>query len=279
LPILLLATWIGATGLLLWQRAHQSGQPPLNEALGYMKKAQGVWQGIAQRKAFNPFDVAPTQRPPGTVLLSYPLGFDADPRGFYFRSLFIPFVLWTAAILLVLWPVASQATARDRWRPYLGALLFGPAPAFFHFEFPAALGGWGGVDLFAGSLGALAIAALDRGWRLRSRGWVSSGIALASCTLLVKPEGGLLIGCATLFLLMAEAFRHGRDGRSGQAYDPYPLASGLVTLWLVGGGLAILSLQSKYLDPRFRALVGGGAIDTLRGLLGQGRASVVSEAA
>jgi hypothetical protein len=279
LPILVLAAWIAATGVLLWLRSQQSVQPPLNEPLSYMQKAQGVWQAIKKGSSFNPFDVAPAHRPPGTVLLSYPLGFDPDPRGFYFRSLFMPFLLWTAAILLVLWPVAPPASARDRWRPYLGALLFGPAPAFFQFEFPTVLGSWGMMDPFLGSVGALAIAALDRGWRLRSRRWVATGITLACCTLLVKPAGGLIIGCGILFLLMAEAVRHGRDSRSGKAYDPYPLATGLVILWLVGGGLFILSLQSKYLDPQYRETVEGGAFDTLRGLLGYGRTGHLLQAA
>lgn len=258
LPFLLLAAWLMATGALLWMRAHQTSQPPLHETLAYLKKARGVWQRIAEGRPFNPFDIAPAAYPPGTVALSYPMGFDADPRPFYFRSLFIPLLLWTAALLLVLWPVAPPVAPRDRWRAVLGALLFGPAPAFFQFEYPEALGGWGHMDLFLGSLGALAIAALDRGVRRRARGWVAAGICLASASLLVQPAGGWVIIGATVYLLWAEAARYGQDNREGRGYNPYPLATGLVTLWVVGGGLAILCLQTPYLAPRFPAPAASG---------------------
>lgn len=187
------------------------------------------------------------------MLVSYPLGYVSDPRGFFFRSLFLPLLVWMAAILLILWPHGKPGTPGDRWRPYTGALLFGPLPAFFQFESPAFREGWGQMDLFLGSLAALAIAALDRGVRLRARGWVAAGICMASSSLLVKPAGGWVIVGATMYLLLAEAARYGQDNREGRGYNPYPLASGLITLWLVGGGIAILCLQTPYLDPLYRA--------------------------
>jgi hypothetical protein len=237
-----------ATGLLMWGRAREAILPPGPEPLSYQQKAKHVWDDVRSGLPKNPFNLAPAHRSPGTVLVSYPLGYDPDPRGFFFRSLFLPLLVWTAAILLILWPEGATGSPGDRWKPFAGALLFGPLPAFFQFESPAMREGWGHMDLFLGSLAALAVAGMDRGVRLRNRGWVAASICLASSSLLVKPAGGWVILGTTMYLLLAEAGRYGQDGREGRGYNPYPLVTGLVTLWVVGGGIAIICLQTAYLD-------------------------------
>ncbi|NDC76695.1 MAG: hypothetical protein EBZ67_02280 [Chitinophagia bacterium] len=81
-PIFLLAAWIAVVGFFMWTRAHQSLTAPGEDPLTYMEKASNSWENAGKGFPESPLDVVPYLRPPGTVLISYPFGYDVDHQGF-----------------------------------------------------------------------------------------------------------------------------------------------------------------------------------------------------
>src|SRR4051812_25178446 len=80
--------WVTFVGVASWQKVRLAQQPPVWDVQSYFSKAQGFWTQVGSRVLPNPFNVEPTIRPPGTILMSYPFGFSQDFHGFYFRSFF-----------------------------------------------------------------------------------------------------------------------------------------------------------------------------------------------
>ncbi|MGH8557166.1 MAG: hypothetical protein ACRESZ_06830 [Methylococcales bacterium] len=68
--IIVFFIWIAFVGWTLWLHAQQSQQPPIHDTFGYYLKAYNFWTEIHQDKLFNPFDIEPSFRPPGTILMS-----------------------------------------------------------------------------------------------------------------------------------------------------------------------------------------------------------------
>src|SRR5262249_31628224 len=142
----------------------------------YYWKAYDLWVAIDRGQWFNPLNVEPTSRPPGTVLMSYPWGFDKDPRGFYFRSIFLP------AVLMILAPLVaaggrSGPESQRRWPAAALAILASTPSLFYYF----ALGPqdpfvsyWGLVDGFLSGVGALAAACAWRSAASGSIGWAAA---------------------------------------------------------------------------------------------------------
>src|SRR5205085_7417107 len=89
--------WLVFLGIALWQHAKNSQMPPTYDALNYFAKGKNIWLHLRGKHFVNPFNLPPTYRPPGTVLMSFPLGYHNDFHGFYFRSVFFPIVCFVAA--------------------------------------------------------------------------------------------------------------------------------------------------------------------------------------
>ncbi|MGZ8546869.1 MAG: hypothetical protein ACXWVU_05685, partial [Sulfuricurvum sp.] len=178
----------------MWQHALQSQQPPIYDAATYYQKAYNFWIKIHQHKLFNPLNVEPSFRPPGTILMSYPFGFDIDYRGFYFRSVFFPIILLNIAVVIS--GYRHELGSRSKWHLVLFAMFLSTLPCFYYFEispeFPAP-SHWGLVDNFFAGVAALAAAVVVRSVWSHSLAWLSFGTVLSSFCLLIKPTGALIM--------------------------------------------------------------------------------------
>lgn len=113
LPLFMFFLAMIMLGIILFRHISLSQQPPMGDAFSYWIKAKNFWSSVGQNKWFNPLNIEPTFRPPGTVLMSYPLGFLENPHGFYFRSIFLPITLFVAALWIIAKPYCS--TLKDQW--------------------------------------------------------------------------------------------------------------------------------------------------------------------
>src|ERR1700682_3027436 len=104
---LVVLLWIVLLSALIWHRASVSEQLPISDAFEYYAKAKHFWDAVYSSQPSTAFDVEPTFRPVGTVLMSYPFGFNEDPRPFYFRSVFFGVVALFIAVF-----VAATSSAR-----------------------------------------------------------------------------------------------------------------------------------------------------------------------
>ena len=247
LPIAILLIWLTAIGLLIWERVCESSQPPIYDALSYLQKAKAFWDNVSQGWPQNPLNLANSARPPGTVILSYPFGFSNDYRGFLFRSVFVPFLIWVIAIFISSLSVGNKHKLKSFWPAVLVVFLLAPMPLFFQFEYPNHAY-WGLMDGFLASLSALAVACAARSFMLKS--WV---LAIAAATIaafcpLVKPSGSIV-------LLLATAFWSGigvisifySDSKSRKSSIRFWLFG--TTVFLVfGGSISWMCLHSQYLS-------------------------------
>jgi hypothetical protein len=191
--------WLGLLATAICIHAYAATQPPIYDGFSYYEKAYNFWQAVHAGKWFNPLDVEPTFRPPGTILMSYPFGFAPDPRSFYFRSVYFPVVLLFVSVLIAAYRVEADFWAR--LRTILTAIFFTTITLPYHFEFGAGADRqvyWGLVDSFLTGLAAVAAACLWRGTAPAARMWiwaVAAGLASAT-SILVKPSGGLVAAVA-----------------------------------------------------------------------------------
>ena len=193
--------WLTLLAGAVWIHTHASQQPPIYDGFAYYEKAYNFWMAIRTGKWFNPLDLEPTYRPPGTVVMSYPAGFDPDPRAFYFRSVYFPGVLLFSSVLIAVYRV--QGEVRLRWRAILTAIFFTTMTLVYHFEFDTSnneYGYWGLVDSFLTGVAAVAAASVWRGTRRDSKVLVwAACVSLASAlSILVKPAGALVAAAAGL---------------------------------------------------------------------------------
>jgi hypothetical protein len=185
--------WLLMLAGAVWTHTRSSQQPPVYDAFTYFEKAFRFWKAVDSGGWFNPFDIDPTFRPPGTILMSFPLGFASDPRGFYFRSVYLPAVLLFLSVLIAGYDARDAVSTR--WRTILSAMLFATVTVFYHFEIGAWIGDyWGLVDGFLTGLSAVAAACVWRGTRLGARTWswaLLTGI-ISTIAISVKPTGTLI---------------------------------------------------------------------------------------
>ncbi len=196
LPEILGFFWLAFLAGSVWRYAKHSHLPPLYDAFTYFEKAYNFWQAAATGRLFNPLDIAPTFRPPGTILMSYPLGFSLEPHGFFFRSVFFPAVLLFASVLVAIYNVRDKF--QNRVYAILIASFVSTLPFLYHFQLGPLSNGtyWGLVDGFLSALAALGAAAAWRG------SYSKSGIIAWSCfivmafasitCMLVKPSGAVI---------------------------------------------------------------------------------------
>jgi hypothetical protein len=195
--------WLGLLAAAIWLHIRVTTQAPIFDAFTYYQKAHNFWGAMRAGKWFNPLNVEPTFRPPGTVLMSYPFGFNPDPRGFYFRSVYFPICLLFVSVLIATY--RADDDFRTRTRIILTAIFFTTITLPYHFELGAAgglVGQYQGlVDSFLTGLAAVAAACAWRGTAPGVRVWVwavAAGLA-STLSILVKPSGLLvaaLVGTA-----------------------------------------------------------------------------------
>jgi len=190
--------WLALLAGAIWIHTHASQQLPIYDSFGYYQKAYNFWMAIRTGKWFNPLDLEPTYRPPGTILMSYPTGFDPDPRAFYFRSVYLPGVLLFSSVLIAVYEV--QGEVRLRWRAILTAIFFTTMTLLYHFEFGTWGGYWGLVDGFLTGIAAIAAACVWRGTRRNSKVliWAASVSLASALSIVVKPSGALVAATAGL---------------------------------------------------------------------------------
>jgi hypothetical protein len=206
LPHILVAGWLLYLGASIWQHALHSVQPPFYDPFSYVQKAVNFWRSVDSGLFLNPFDLDPSTRPPGTILMSYPFGFTPAFHGFYFRSVFLPILCIVVAVYIIIGPAQVKASA---WQVAAMAFLFSSLPMFYWMDWNDEFynnNGWGMVDNFQGGIAAMATAAILRSQMARSRCWLLFGALLASFTLLIKPSGLMVMALAFLVWAMMITF-------------------------------------------------------------------------
>jgi pimeloyl-ACP methyl ester carboxylesterase len=201
--VAIFAVWLLALGVFLWP-ACSSPLPPIYDAIGYVAKGKNVWESLIAQGNLDLLDVQPTIRPPGTILMSYPLGYSEGTHGFYFRSIFIPACLFGLAILYVTSGTVNR-TPQSLIFPISASICGTTLPLFFQFSLAGTMfvGYWGLVDSFIGGVAAVAVALLISSFGRYGRWSRFAGLCLAALCIYIKPAGALVFGvCAAIFLIM-----------------------------------------------------------------------------
>jgi len=201
----LIGAWVAYLGIAIWQHALASAQTPWGDGLSYLQKALSFWHAVERGHVFNPLNLDPTIRPPGTVLMSYPFGLTPDFRGYHFRSIFLPLFFVVIAVYVA---AGARALRQVGWRVAAIAVLFSSLPLFYWLDWNEERwlnNGWGMVDNFQAGVAALAAASLVRTLASRSLAWILLASLLASLTFLVKQSGLMLMGSLGLVWLIVLA--------------------------------------------------------------------------
>ena len=194
IPLVLLGLLVAVVGFGIRHRTSRAIAPPMYDALSYFDKGEATWRALQQGEILDTFGAEPTRRPPGTTLLSFPFGFNPDFHGFLFRSVFIPILVWLAALVIALRPAWGSPSGRWLGMGLVAGLL--SMPMFYHFEPRAGYFAddlWGFQDAFFASLAGLAVAVLATAARQRSKLLLVVGAAAGAWTILVKPTGVLVM--------------------------------------------------------------------------------------
>jgi hypothetical protein len=254
-------------GWFLWMHAQGSTQPPIFDVIGYYVKAHAVWSQIHNGHLMNPLNIEPTYRPPGTILMSYPLGFSWDFRGMYFRSVFLPIVLIFIAVLLVL--RSARLAPSSSTGVVLTAAFLTTASLFFHFELaddqPLTVSIWGFVDGFLTGLAALsgAFGVLSVQRRSVALGALSSLVGVLM--MFVKPSGMLLAFLADLTVTIGWLYvilREWKDRPSRLILLRRGAVLASIQI-LISGGALLAALRSNYLGARNMSY-GNAVIEVMR---------------
>jgi len=215
-----------------------------------MQKAINFWQAWNKGQPFNPLDIEPTARPPGTILMSYPFGFTLDYRGFHFRSVFLPILSVAFAAYLA---AGSTLHRPGSWKVASTALLFTSLPMFYHLDmvetFPEPVR-WGLVDNFQAGIAAIATAAVIRSLNNTSIFWLISGWILAVLTLFIKPSGLMvmaLLAVSWFALISLEIKRAREQGNITRSLSGYLRWGCLSAIVIYGTAIALCTL-SKYIS-------------------------------
>ena len=258
--------WVCFIGVALWQHAQSSQQPPIYDAYTYFVKAHNFWTEWHEAKPFNPFNVPPTMRPPGTVLMSYPFGFNADFRPFYFRSVFLPIVFICLAVVIS--GYHAKLDSRDKWNLLLVAIFVSATPCLYLFEVSpqfAVTEYWGMVDGFLAGIAALVASAIVRSIFSQSLGWLTLAAVLASICFTVKPVGILIMLLTSLiwFGLGLVKFWLVWNTQEQRRTILRWLALGTIVLAIPYIAILYIAFSSEYFSAQNRAL-GNASIAIMR---------------
>lgn len=251
--LFVLLFWVTFIGFSMWKHAQESLQPPLYDASTYYLKAYNFWSKIHQHKLFNPLNVEPSFRPPGTVLMSYPFGFDTDYRGFYFRSIFLPIVLLVLAV--VVGGYRRELDSKCKWHLVLSAAFLSSLPCFYYFELTSDLAApsyWGLVDNYLAGVAALATAATMRSVWTQSLAWLLVGAILSVFCLLIKPTGIFVMMLIGLVWFGLEAFKFWSEQQNihERKNEMRRLLCGIIIFAVLYLIVLIGAFTSRYLSPQ-----------------------------
>lgn len=254
--IALLVVWLLVAGGLTWQRSRESVIPPIWDQRSYVQKADNFWNGLEKGERKNPLNIEPTVRPPGTILLTAPLGPLKDYRNFYFRSVMVPVVITVVAVF-----IAGVGSTGMAWQSAAVALLVGSMPMFWQFESHSVYT-WGLVDSFLASIAALAMACLLVAAMKSKPIWAGPALISLGLLPLIKPSGFLvaaMIGIAWVAI-----------GARTVGLHPQGKKRGCIELTVIGGMIvttvgvvALLSKGSAYFSAENMAF-GNEALAQLR---------------
>lgn len=239
----LLIAWLVIAGGLTWQRSRESVIPPVWDQKSYVMKAEAFWLEVNAGKIANPFNVQPSSRPPGTILLTAPTGPLKDYRNFYFRSAFIPVAMMVLAVFL-----AGMGITKLAWPSTLVAISAGSMPMFWQFEIGEIHKtgySWGLMDTYQAGLSAMAMAGLLVAAVGKSQWWTVPAVIALGLVPLVKPSGFLLAGLISLSWMVITMRFSGTVNRKRKNRKTEILATGLLILGVLGG-LGLASLRSDY---------------------------------
>jgi len=252
----LLVAWLLVAGGLTWQRSRESVIPPIWDQRSYVQKADSFWNGLEKGERKNPLNIEPTVRPPGTILLTAPLGPLKDFRNFYFRSVMVPVVITVVAVF-----IAGVGSTGMAWQSAAVALLAGSMPMFWQFESHSVYT-WGLVDSFLASIAALAMACLLLAAMKSKPIWAVPALVAIGLLPLIKPSGFLvaaMIGIAWVAI-----------GARSVGLHPQGKKRGCIELTIIGcmilttvGVVALLSKGSDYFSAENIAF-GNEALAQLR---------------
>lgn len=252
LPHFIVIAWLLFLGLMIWQHVLNSAQPPIYDSLSYMQKAINFWQAIDGGRFVNPFNVDPTSRPPGTILMSYPFGFTPDYHGFLFRSVFLPILCVVFAVYIA----AGSAHLRpDGWKVASTAILLTTLPMFYHLELVGKFTQpvhWGLVDNFQAGIAAMAAAAAVRSLTNRSLCWLTFSLLLATFTLFVKPSGLMVMAMLAVIWILVTALESKcmrTQGETLQGNRRYILLGSMSAVLVFGVAIALCA-SSKYISQQ-----------------------------
>jgi hypothetical protein len=252
LPEISIASWVIFLGITIWAHVRITQQPPMWDAFTYYWKAYSFWHAVRQGHIFNPLNLKPTIRPPGSVVMAYPFGFDPDPRGFYFRSVFFPATLLILSVLVAASRRGHQT--KEHWYLALTAIFFSTPPLLYWFAIipnapsPSV---WGMVDGFLSGMAALAAAAAWRSVVQKSLTWTAIAAFLSSFCILIKPSGTLvaaLIGAIWVFLMLIQ-YRATIDSNAAErATSRIRLVAGTLIIGAMDVAVLAIAITSNYLS-------------------------------
>jgi len=248
IPHLVVVLWLIYLGAMIWQHAVQSLQVPLYDPLSYMQKAMNFWKAVDQGEMFNPLNIEPTVRPPGTILMSYPFGFKSDFKGFYFRSVFSPILCVVIAVYV---SAGTPRSSRSGWDVAAVAILFSAIPMFYHFdgnEINPGPSSWGLVDNFQAGIAAMAAAGFIKSLKTRSLLWLFFGTFWGSFTLLVKPSGLMVMALLAIIwfvVVTVEWIWERKHDRSDSNLPRYVIIGGIQS-FVVYTIIVLFCFFSKY---------------------------------
>jgi hypothetical protein len=253
LPIVLVMAWLGVVALGVWSYAAVELEPPSFDVMTYANKAFSFWDSLKHGKIVNPLNIEPTNRAPGTILLSYPLGFTSDFRGFYFRSIFIPIVLLVVAAYIA--GYSSDGRKTPPWIVAVVALTLGGMPDLYQFQASDTVpttNFWGLVDTFLAGSAAVAVAAAGRSVKMLSLRWSIIAALVASLCLMIKPAGLLVIPLvgATWLILMGSRIEWNPARLAGDPEIRRFAGISLSVATLVFVTALVAAFSSKYLSAR-----------------------------
>ncbi len=192
------------------ERVSSTIAPPIYDPLGYIAKAQNVWEAIHKGAFFHLLSVEPISRLPGSSLLFYPFGFINDFKGYLLRSTLIPIYLWAIA-LYIIQLVLSIGKKRSLISISIIICLIGVS-LFYHFENNGAIpvsDRWGLVDPLLAAWSALGIAILLYSIKIKNLFLTTCSWVIITTTIFIKPSGVLVIFCGVLILTVEIVLRDG----------------------------------------------------------------------
>ena len=248
IPHIIVILWLIYLGATIWQHAVQSAQVPLPDPLTYMQKALNFWKAVDQVKLFNPLNIEPTNRPPGTILMSYPFGFSSDFKGFYFRSVFVPIL---CIVLAVYMAAGIPQTPVAGWGVAAVAILLSAIPIFYNFDYNEinpSQSFWGLVDNFQAGIAAMAAAGFVKSLKARSLAWLMWGALGSSFTLMIKPSGLMVMALLTatwMIVVIVDWLWARKNQQSNSSLRRYVIIGGIQT-FLIYSVVGLLCILSNY---------------------------------